>query len=44
MLLNELKALIFLLNFKNNIIITIFINVFSVLKSFLIRLKSLKNF
>ena len=44
MLLNELKTLIFLFNFKNNIIITTFINVFSVLKNLLIRLKSLKSF
>ncbi len=44
MLLNELRILIFLFSFKNNIMITTFINVFSVLKNFLIRLKSLKSF
>ncbi len=44
MLLNELRTLTFLLNFKSSIVITTFINVFSVLKSFLIRLKSLKSF
>ncbi len=43
-LLNEFRTLIFLFNFKNNIMITTFINVFSVLKNFLIRLKSLKGF
>ncbi len=43
-LLNELRTLTFLFSFKSSIVITTFISVFSVLKSFLIRLKSLKSF
>ncbi len=43
-LLNEFRTLTFLFNFKSSIMITTFINVFSVLKNFLIRLKSLKSF
>ncbi len=44
-LLNETRDYLKrLFNFKNNIMITTFINVFSVLKNFLIRLKSLKSF
>jgi len=43
-LLNELSTLTFLLSFKSSIVIIIFINVFSISKSLLIRSKSLERF
>ncbi len=43
-LLNELSTFTFLLSFKSSIVITTFINVFSISKSFLIKSKLLKRF